>query len=62
VRSRIAIGENVESKKPKTPPDDPEESARFMETAKQIEADTSGNAFARAFKKIVPKKKVQRQP
>jgi hypothetical protein len=49
------------SKKPKPPPDDPEESARFLETAKALGADDA-NAFARVMKKIVPKKKVQRQP
>jgi hypothetical protein len=40
------------NKKPKAPPDDPEESRRFVETAKQIEA-SNGKMFARAFKKIV---------
>jgi hypothetical protein len=42
--------------KPKPPPDNPEQSARFIETAKASEA-SGGSAFARAFKKIVPKKK-----
>jgi hypothetical protein len=47
------------TRKPKPPPDDPEQSARFVETAKEVEAD--GNAFVRAFKKIVPTKKHNRR-
>jgi hypothetical protein len=35
-------------------PDDPEQSKRFAEAARQIEADESGEAFRRAFDKIVP--------
>ena len=35
-------------------PDDPEQSRRFVEAARQIEADETGEAFARAFRKIVP--------
>jgi hypothetical protein len=34
--------------------DDPEQSKRFIEAARQIEADESGEAFRRAFEKIVP--------
>ena len=30
-------------------PDDPEQSKRFIETARQIEADETGEAFRRAF-------------
>jgi len=45
--------------KPKPPPDDPEQSARFVETAKDLKA-ASGDEFVRAFKKIVPKKKARR--
>jgi len=41
--------------KPKPQPDYPEQSARFLETAKEVGA-TDGKTFARAFKKIVPKK------
>jgi hypothetical protein len=41
----------------KPPPDDPEQSARFVETAKVIEADKSRSAFTRAFRAIVPPKK-----
>jgi uncharacterized membrane protein len=35
-------------------PDDPEQSRRFIEAARQIEADETGEAFRRAFEKIVP--------
>ena len=38
-------------------PDDPEQSKRFVETAREIEADESGEAFRRAFEKIVPSKR-----
>jgi|1185.fasta_scaffold21404_2 hypothetical protein len=34
-------------------PDNPEQSNRFIEAARQIEADESGEAFRRAFEKIV---------
>lgn len=37
-------------------PDDPEQSKRFIEAARKIEADETGEAFQRAFEKIVPKK------
>jgi hypothetical protein len=40
--------------KSKPPPDDPEQSARFVETAKATGAD--GKAFTRAIKAIVPTK------
>lgn len=40
----------------KPAPDDPKQSARFVETAKGLGADTSGAEFKRVFKKIVPKK------
>jgi hypothetical protein len=35
-------------------PDDPEQSKRFVEAAREIEADESGEAFRRALEKIVP--------
>jgi hypothetical protein len=34
-----------------------EQSKRFKETAREVGADESGNAFERAFKKLVPPKK-----
>jgi hypothetical protein len=46
--------ETVKQAVPK--PDDPEQSKRFIEAARQIEADETGEAFRRAFEKIVPVK------
>jgi hypothetical protein len=37
-------------------PDDPAQSKRFVETAREIEADESGDLFQRALEKIVPPK------
>jgi hypothetical protein len=45
---------------PNTKPDDPEQSKRFVETAREIEADETGEAFRRAFEKIVPPKPTSR--
>ena len=42
--------------KKKPPPDDKEQSRRFVETARELEADETGEAFERAFKKAVPPK------
>ena len=36
--------------------DDKEQSQRFVEKAKELGADESGRSFARAFKKIIPRK------
>jgi hypothetical protein len=44
------------ARKPKS--DDEEQSKRFIETAKKLEADESPEAFERAFKKIVPPQKL----
>ena len=41
----------------KNPMTDAERSRRFIETARELEADETGEAFERAFKKIVPPKK-----
>jgi hypothetical protein len=43
------------AKQPAPKPDDPEQSKRFIEAARQIEADETGEAFDRAFRKIVPR-------
>lgn len=40
--------------KPKRKQDDKEQSKRFVEKAHEVEADESGEAFERAFKKVVP--------
>lgn len=41
---------------PERKPDNPEQSKRFIEKAKELGADESGEAFERALKKIVPAK------
>ncbi len=43
-------------KTPETPETVAAQSKRFIETAKQLEADESGEAFERAFAKAVPPK------
>jgi len=45
-----------ETKRRVPKPDDPEQSRRFVKAARQIEADETGEAFRRAFEKIVPPK------
>ena len=48
----------LDTKPPPVPkPDDPEQSKRFVETAREIGTDETGEAFRRAFEKIVPRKK-----
>lgn len=42
--------------KKKPEPDDTEQSARFVETARELESDESGRAFERALGKVVRKK------
>jgi hypothetical protein len=45
-------------RKPKPPPDDPEQSRRFIEAAREVETDESPEEFERVFRKIVhPKEK-----
>lgn len=41
----------------KRKPDDPEQSKRFIDTAKQVEADETEEGAERAFKKVVRKPK-----
>jgi hypothetical protein len=48
------------AKKERPPPDDPEQSARFVETAKAVGAD-SARSFAKAVGAIVPKKNRKRR-
>lgn len=43
--------------KPKRKQDDKAQSKRFIEKARETEADETGEDFERAFKKIVPPKK-----
>ncbi len=44
------------------PPDDPEQSKRFIDTAREVGADESPEAFERAFEKVVRPKDVERKP
>lgn len=41
-------------RKPNPPPDDAEQAARFIETAKELEADKTGEAFSRALSAVIP--------
>jgi hypothetical protein len=49
------------TKKAAPPPDDPVQSHRFVQTAKEVEAD--GDAFSRALRKIIAptKRKTKKQ-
>jgi len=44
-------------RKPNPPRDDPEQSKRFIEIAREVEADSSKEEFARAFKKVAKPQK-----
>ena len=45
------------ARKPKPPPDDPEQLKRFKEMAREVEADESEGAMDRAFDKVIKPKK-----
>ena len=45
-------------RKPKPKPDDSEQSKRFIEAAREAEADESEEGAERAFKKVVPPKRL----
>ena len=49
------------SKKPKPKLDDKAQSRRFVETARDLESDESGQAFEKALKIVVPIKKSARK-
>lgn len=40
--------------KPKPKPDDPAQSKRFIETARELETDESEEVFDRVFKRVAP--------
>ncbi len=40
-------------RKPKPPPDDPEQFKRFIDMAREVEADESPDAIDRAFNKVI---------
>lgn len=43
-------------RKPKLPPDDAEQSKRFIEAARELGTDETGKAFERAFEKVMVSK------
>jgi len=43
-------------RRPKGKPDNPAQSKRFIEAAKKLGVDESGEAFSKALNKLVPKK------
>lgn len=43
-------------RKPNPPPDDKDQAKRFIETAKALATDKTGNAFNKAFGVVVPVK------
>jgi hypothetical protein len=49
-------------RKRKTEPDDPAQSARFIESAKALGVDESGAAFNRALDTLLPKKRAKKRP
>ena len=62
-RSKAGTGGRVK-RKVERPPDDKEQSARFVETARKLESDESGKEFERALKIIRPpsREKDRREP
>lgn len=50
------------SRKPNHPPDNPEQSKRFIEMAREVEAAETKEEAERAFKKVVPAKKPESKP
>jgi hypothetical protein len=48
-------------RKPAPKPDDPAQSQRFLDTAKEVGADTDDEALERAFKKIISRPSKERQ-
>lgn len=49
-------------RKPNPPPDDPEQSKRFIEAAREAEVDEDPKAFERALKKVAKPAKVKTSP
>jgi hypothetical protein len=43
------------TKQPQRTPDDPEQSKRFVDTAREIGADETEEGARKAFKKVVPR-------
>jgi hypothetical protein len=49
-------------RKPKPPPDDPEQSKRFIEAAREIGTDERPEEFERVFKKVALSKRAHSKP
>jgi hypothetical protein len=49
-------------KKPKHKPDDTQQSSRFIDTAKALGVDQSGNVFERALELVIPPMPVVEKP
>jgi hypothetical protein len=49
-------------KRKRTPTTDPAQSARFLETAKNLGVDESGGAFEKALDVLVPKQRGKKPP
>ena len=48
-------------RKPKSQPDDPEQFKRFIDMAREVEADESEGAMDRAFNKVIRPKKAPKK-
>jgi len=51
----------MDAKKKKRKPDDSAESRRFVEAAKSLDADESGQKFSRAINAVIPAKEKTRR-
>lgn len=47
-------------KRPKSRPDNPAQSQRFIDAAKEAGVDETGDTFDKAFKKIIPEKRASK--
>jgi hypothetical protein len=53
----------AQNPKPQARPDNPEQFKRFIDMAREVDADESPDAIDRALNKVVPRKKVpERKP
>ena len=57
MRSLGAEANMAAKRKPKAKPDDPAQSKRFEETARELGSDEKGKAFKRALKSVVKPKR-----
>jgi hypothetical protein len=52
----VAVGSKKAKRKKPNPKSDKAQSSRFLEAAKKLEADESGESFAKAIDVLVPKR------